>query len=232
MRALREVLPNPPVFAATIEILVSSLTRPFSLVPGHLASDLGASFPNVVETDFAQMVGVVDFPLSAGLLPTHVLRSGSGKREVRLGLHGVAVCVFDYVDSSDLERCFTPVFQTYLEIAGHVPIFRLGLRYENRFDGMEGLTARAIWPELPSGEIASSTSRMTVRHLDPAGEMAIVVGEGPAPFAVLDMDFSSSPQRPLDAAAIVEWFGRAHDRVWEAFTAFVKPDVVGRQSWQ
>ncbi len=226
-------LSNAPVLEAVLE-LRGRIGQSFSLIPGRFAAAVVAEYPQATETELARLGVLVEPPIEAGLMVTHQFRAQDGKRLVQLGPGGISVNTLAYTGFGEFRRSISAALDTYIELAALQSIARIGLRYLNRVpnEGTEllsGFTVQVAWPVLPGGKPAAFAARMLLTYDDPPGHLGAAIAQ-PSPGATLDLDFFIQPDKLLPRHEILAWVDKAHDRIYEAFTALVAPSLL--QSWK
>jgi uncharacterized protein (TIGR04255 family) len=232
--AMHPRLAKAPVIEALFE-LRGKFDRPFSLIPGRMAEALAADYPETIETELAKFGSIfAEYPTEAPFIVSHQFKTPDGKRLVQIGPMGIAVNSLAYTAFADFRASVSSAIETYYSVALIKGISRVGLRYLNRVpakDGafLGGLTVKLDWPPLNSAKATSLAARMVFSYDDPPGQLGAALA-GPNPETTLDLDFSFTPHSELALRQVLSWIDRAHERIYEAFTALVSPALM--ESWK
>jgi uncharacterized protein (TIGR04255 family) len=221
-----EKLVRAPVTEAICELRVVG-TKPFSLLPGAMATALHEDFPASQETEAARVVGLLNLPPEAGFIVTHQFRSLDGKRLVQLGPGGISVNASAYPGFEAFKESIGRVFNTFTEIVDAQSVTRIGLRYINGLpldsQLLASLTATVRWPPLDGGKVQSIAARTVLGYEEPPGTLAVAISAPHSLGTLLDLDFFTEPKIEMTLSEILGWIDSAHERVYDAFRSMTSP---------
>lgn len=236
-------LKTPPLIEALCEFRFAESANWDWVLPGQLYDKIKNDFP---VRDQIQGIGFqvkaspkVKPAASIHTLPDRVqLKRADGSSMVQVGYHLLAVNQLrPYTSWTEFRAFIMSIFETYHEIAEEIDLERIGLRYINQLavtdlliNAGDALTLTPPLTGVLDRPIHAFYQRYEIEQENPEGILVHQTGtqidEHDNPVFVLDLDFGSTKVKELkNAEAVKNWLELAHDRMYEAFVASLKPST-------
>jgi uncharacterized protein (TIGR04255 family) len=239
-----EQLANPPLVEAVCEFRFDPGEQWDWTVPGRLYDRIEDEFPlreQVQGVGFTLQVGEGPqpaVPTVQGNLDRVLMSREDGTALVQVGPNQLVINHrLPYPGWDNFSNVIERILETYLDL---VPssFQRVGLRYINQipgpFDGLVDIGSLiTLDPPIPpeiERPLVNFYQRYELRHAEPEGILVHQTGMQPTleneTILMLDLDFGSLPASAPDVSQAGPWLHAAHNRVEEAFLAYLNPELL------
>jgi uncharacterized protein (TIGR04255 family) len=213
---------NAPLQEAVFEIRFPSISD-YALFAGGMAMSQKQYFPT---TQKLQVVDIPEIIELAGLVK-HRFISQDQSLLFQTGSDVISINSINYkglpIFLDNIEKILIAA-ESFVELSNFT---KLGLRYINRFPGVEN-PAAVLNINLPFSDMDVSKTQVLqiqeVNKIDEEGAlMSLNIQFIAAPKdLILDLDVSLNlPQESWDVAAILSWANKAHDIIWDKFQTLI-----------
>lgn len=224
-------LKHPPLIEAVCEFRFSPESKWDWTVPGRLAREFSAEYPNSREI----APNMVVFGSDPGFLPMPEriqLISTDGLSMVQTGPKMLSVNRLAPYESWDAFKLqILSALEAHVRVCGWQPLSRIGLLYLNRLaHGHDSARSLNIGPKsehLPEAVRMSGYFQEWYLEFDRSGLTLTLKGEKPPePGVLLQLDAFTTHQGWLgEQSAIQEWTERAHETIYQVFRSALTPEL-------
>lgn len=217
-------LKKPPVTEAVFEVRYPTPPN-YSMVPGRLFDALNELYSEFEDLPAAQLPVEVAPPQ----VPRHRLATATGDRLSLLGAGSLSLNHVTYRGYPEFRRDAETILGALARLKFVGATTRLGMRYINRIPldrPLEDLVALKVGAPTLIAAGAVSTRFQWKTSARPVGMLQTTVlsphSQPESEDAVLlDLDFFLEEEGPFEVDRILDWHGKAHERLYDSFVALL-----------
>jgi uncharacterized protein (TIGR04255 family) len=213
---------NAPLQEAVFEIRFPSIGD-YALFAGGMAMSQKEGFPT---TQKLQVVDIPEIIELAGLVK-HRFISQDKSLLFQTGNDVISINSVNYKGFSDFLESIEKILSAAEKFVGLSNLTKLGLRYINRFPGIEN-PAAVLNINLPFSNMdVSKTQLLQIQEVNKIDEKGTLMSINIQFIAasedlILDLDVSLNlPQDSWDVMTISSWADKAHDIIWDKFQTLI-----------